>query len=102
MMQPGADISAAIRARTVQGQPALIAYLTAGFPTQEVFRSALTQVLEAADVVEVGVPFSDPMADGTDDPAFEPRCARARHDARVDPRGDPGRPAERAPRRCCS
>jgi len=64
MMRSGADISAAICARAAQGAPALIAYLTAGFPTRETFQSALAQVLDVADVVEVGVPFSDPMADG--------------------------------------
>ena len=63
-MQPGADITAAIRARAAQGRPALIAYLTAGFPTQTAFQEALTQAVSVADVVEVGVPFSDPMADG--------------------------------------
>jgi len=64
MMQAGADISAAIRARAAQGAPALVAYLTAGFPSREVFQNALMQVLDVAEVVEVGVPFSDPMADG--------------------------------------
>ncbi len=44
---------------------ALIPYLTAGFPTAEVSRAALEMVVDAgADFVEVGVPFSDPVADG--------------------------------------
>ena len=44
---------------------ALIPYLTAGYPTLEASRSALQMVVEAgADFVEVGVPFSDPLADG--------------------------------------
>ena len=38
----------------------------------------LEAVAAAADVVEIGVPFSDPMADGADDPAREPRRARRR------------------------
>jgi tryptophan synthase alpha chain len=48
-----------------QGRRALVCYATAGHPDPE--RSvALWQGLEAAgaDVLEVGVPFSDPMADG--------------------------------------
>lgn len=39
-------------------------YLTAGFPTVADSRAALTAVDEFADVIEVGVPFSDPLADG--------------------------------------
>ena len=48
-----------------QGRKALVPYITAGHPTVE--RSlALMRALESAgaDVIEVGVPFSDPMADG--------------------------------------
>ncbi|HEU5467887.1 MAG TPA: tryptophan synthase subunit alpha [Steroidobacteraceae bacterium] len=63
-MTPGAGIAAAIRARSSQGAPALIAYLTAGYPTKPAFEDALAQVSGVADVVEIGVPFSDPMADG--------------------------------------
>ena len=40
-------------------------YLTAGFPTLGSFKDSLRQVALACDVVEIGVPFSDPMADGT-------------------------------------
>ncbi|MGH7529027.1 MAG: tryptophan synthase subunit alpha, partial [Gemmatimonadales bacterium] len=44
---------------------ALIAYLTAGFPTAAASLEALRRAAAAgADVVEVGVPFSDPLADG--------------------------------------
>lgn len=44
--------------------PAICAYLTAGYPTKDRFGQILSEVAEAADVIEVGVPFSDPMADG--------------------------------------
>ena len=44
--------------------PAICAYVTAGFPTLEGFADELRSVARAADVVEVGVPFTDPMADG--------------------------------------
>ncbi len=43
----------------------LIAYLTAGYPTRAAFLEHLRAVEQAgADVIEIGVPFSDPMADG--------------------------------------
>ncbi|PYP35788.1 MAG: tryptophan synthase subunit alpha [Gemmatimonadetes bacterium] len=47
------------------GRAALIPYLTAGFPTPALSLEALRRVAAAgADFVEVGVPFSDPLADG--------------------------------------
>jgi tryptophan synthase alpha chain len=58
-------ISTAIGAAVAQGRPALIGFLTAGFPTRENFRRDLTEVASVCDVVEIGVPFSDPMADGS-------------------------------------
>jgi tryptophan synthase alpha chain len=39
-------------------------YLTAGFPTMEGFADLLRRVAALADAVEIGVPFTDPMADG--------------------------------------
>jgi len=38
--------------------------ITAGFPSRERFREHLRTLAAAADVIEVGVPFTDPMADG--------------------------------------
>jgi tryptophan synthase alpha chain len=58
-------ISAAIGAAVAQGRPALIGFLTAGFPTREDFKRDLAEVASVCDVVEIGVPFSDPMADGS-------------------------------------
>jgi tryptophan synthase alpha chain len=53
------------RWRALGKQRALIPYLTAGFPTPAVSLEALRRVAAAgADFVEVGVPFSDPLADG--------------------------------------
>jgi tryptophan synthase alpha chain len=59
-----AAITAAIRGATQRGRPALVAFLTAGFPSREQFRANLETISSAADVVEIGVPFTDPMADG--------------------------------------
>jgi tryptophan synthase alpha chain len=58
------SISAAIRAAVAQGEPALVAFMTAGYPSRERFREHLQAVAAGADVVEIGVPFTDPMADG--------------------------------------
>lgn len=63
-MNPSETISAAIAKAAARGEPALVAFLTAGFPLKERFREHLTAVASAADVVEIGVPFTDPMADG--------------------------------------
>ena len=61
-MTPAERISAAIRG--ARGGTAIVAFITAGFPKREQFRDHLTQVGNEADVVEIGVPFTDPMADG--------------------------------------
>jgi tryptophan synthase alpha chain len=63
-MSPRDRISQAIRAAAAGGEPALVAYLTAGYPSREKFREHVRAIAAAADVVEVGVPFTDPMADG--------------------------------------
>jgi tryptophan synthase alpha chain len=60
----GGEIEQAIRAANDSGRPALSAFLTAGFPDRAGFANLLTSVAAEADLVEVGVPFSDPMADG--------------------------------------
>jgi tryptophan synthase alpha chain len=52
---------AALRAR---GRTALVPYLTAGYPDLQSSEGALRAADEVADVLEVGVPFSDPLADG--------------------------------------
>lgn len=43
---------------------ALVAYVTGGWPSPDRFVDLLQQVAREADVVEIGVPFTDPMADG--------------------------------------
>jgi tryptophan synthase alpha chain len=63
-MSPRQQLSRTIRTAAERGQPALVAYLTAGFPSREHFRNHVRALADAADVVEVGVPFTDPMADG--------------------------------------
>src|ERR1700677_1847681 len=46
-------------------KPGLVVYLTAGDPSPEVTRDIAIDAIDAgADVIELGVPFSDPLADG--------------------------------------
>ena len=46
-------------------QPGLVVYLTAGDPSLEATRAIAIAAIDAgADVIELGVPFSDPLADG--------------------------------------
>jgi tryptophan synthase alpha chain len=65
VVAPRDTVSAAIQAAALQGRPALVGFLTAGFPTRSGFKDNLAAVAGVCDVVEIGVPFSDPMADGT-------------------------------------
>jgi tryptophan synthase alpha chain len=63
-MAAGSVISEAIRNAKARGRPALVGWVTAGFPRRETFIQQLSAVADASDVVEIGVPFTDPMADG--------------------------------------
>src|SRR5512133_165936 len=58
-------ITEKLRSCSEKGETALVCYLTAGYPdlvTSE--RYMLACVEGGADVLEIGVPFSDPVADG--------------------------------------
>ena len=47
------------------GRTGLVAYLTAGYPTLAETPDLLCAMVEGgADVLELGIPFSDPLADG--------------------------------------
>jgi tryptophan synthase alpha chain len=49
----------------VDGRKALIPYVTAGFPYANITPDLMHAMVQAgADIIELGVPFSDPMADG--------------------------------------
>lgn len=63
-MLPREQISQAVRSAQAKNDIAIVAYLTGGFPEPDKFHELLCQVAEVADVVEIGVPFTDPMADG--------------------------------------
>lgn len=58
-----------------RGATALIPYLTAGVPEPDWTPAIMHALVEAgADAIELGMPFSDPMADG---PVIQQACARA-------------------------
>jgi tryptophan synthase alpha chain len=58
-------IESTFSALQAQGRKALIPYVTAGFPFADITPALMHGMVEAgADVIELGVPFSDPMADG--------------------------------------
>jgi len=63
-MQAHKRITAAINAANKDGRPALVPFITAGYPEPDTFIDTLKSVAAVGDVVELGIPFSDPMADG--------------------------------------
>ena len=63
-MQAHERLTAAIRAANDNDRTALVPFITAGYPEPTEFISTLQAVANVGDVVEIGIPFSDPMADG--------------------------------------
>lgn len=54
-----------IRNANSAGRIAVIPFITAGFPDKETFWQVLEEIDQCgADIIEIGVPFSDPVADG--------------------------------------
>jgi tryptophan synthase alpha chain len=48
----------------LENRAAFVGYLPAGFPTREAFLTHATKLLEFADLLEIGLPYSDPLGDG--------------------------------------
>src|SRR5215472_14439694 len=58
-------VSAAFEKAAAQNRAALIGYLPAGFPDKDsCIKAALAMAEAGADVIEVGLPYSDPLMDG--------------------------------------
>ncbi|MGD9163607.1 MAG: tryptophan synthase subunit alpha [Chromatiales bacterium] len=58
-----------------QGRKALIPFITAGDPIPQITVDLMHELVSAgADIIELGVPFSDPMAEG---PVIQRACERA-------------------------
>ena len=65
MQREESRITRAFAARSAVGQAALVPYVTAGYPSAAATAELLLGLADAgADVLELGIPFSDPMADG--------------------------------------
>jgi tryptophan synthase alpha chain len=63
-MRPHESIRSAIEAANADGRTGLIPFVTAGYPEPQDFSNTLLAIAQVSDVIEIGVPFSDPMADG--------------------------------------
>jgi tryptophan synthase alpha chain len=64
-MSATSGIGAAFACAKAEGRPALIPYLMAGYPDLAMTEKLLPALVEGgADVIEFGIPFSDPIADG--------------------------------------
>jgi tryptophan synthase alpha chain len=57
-------IRAAFQTAKEEGRAALMPYMMAGYPDWETSLAVAEAYVESADLVELGVPFSDPLADG--------------------------------------
>ena len=76
--QSAGRISARFRRLAERGEIGLVAYVTAGDPSLEASEQIVLTAAEAgADVIELGVPFSDPVADGPTIQRASERALRA-------------------------
>ena len=59
-------ISKCFERSRAEGRAAFVAYLTIGYPSLEASEKAIDRLIaeSGADIIELGVPFSDPFADG--------------------------------------
>ena len=66
MAEPGTErIAAAFASARGEGRAALMPYMVGGFPDHEASLAVAAAYADAgADLIELGVPFSDPLADG--------------------------------------
>jgi tryptophan synthase alpha chain len=61
----GGGVARAFAAARARGRAALVPYVTAGHPSPQATAEVLEMLAaEGADLIELGVPFSDPLADG--------------------------------------
>lgn len=76
MTNPPSNVSRLKRVfEALQGRHALVAYITAGDPSLEATEALVPAIAEAgADIIELGLPFSDPLLDG---PAIQLSAYRA-------------------------
>ena len=63
-MSAGLVGARALEARLAGDETAIVPYLTGGYPSASAFADALLALSRMSMAVEIGIPFSDPMADG--------------------------------------
>jgi tryptophan synthase alpha chain len=56
--------AASLEARLREPETTIVPYLTGGYPNMAAFGEALSALAAVSEAVEIGIPFSDPMADG--------------------------------------
>ncbi len=62
---PVSDLAGVFERCRAEGRAALVGYLPAGYPDRDGARQAVTALAQAgADIIEVGVPYTDPLMDG--------------------------------------
>lgn len=65
MAQTASKAATAIDRARAQGRAALIAYLPAGYPSvEESIAAGIAAARNGADLIEIGIPYSDPVMDG--------------------------------------
>ena len=68
-------VAGAFERAAAQGRAALVGYLPAGFPSvPDAIAAATAMALAGADIVEIGLPYSDPLIDG---PVIQEATTRA-------------------------
>jgi tryptophan synthase alpha chain len=78
MIDGAGRIAAAFQAAKAEGRAALMPYMMAGFPDRETGLAVAAAYADAgADLVELGVPYSDPLADGPTIHAADTRALEA-------------------------
>ncbi len=83
MVRTATRISNLFAGKRAAGEKAFIAYLTAGDPDpSQTVDLVLALERGGADLIELGVPFSDPIADGPVIQRASERALQSRHDAR--------------------
>src|SRR5260221_3987150 len=89
-------IAAAFARARAEGRVALIPYVMAGYPDLPTSEEVAVALCAAgADVLELGVPFSDPLADGGTIPAAGPRDLEGRQTPAGAPSAAGRRPSHR-------
>lgn len=58
------QVTAAFRAAQARGTAALMPYFTLGYPDRDTSLAVIEAIAPYSDLIELGVPFSDPLADG--------------------------------------